>query len=308
MVAADHAARIAGKKLSAVVTDAQLLAEVLLHSYETYRYDLVMVFTDTMVEAEALGCKVVIPEDDNPYLAGSIGPAAGNLVPADPDTAGRMPVVLGATRIIVRALGKQVPVLTSLKGPFSLAAFLLGVEDFLMRMRGDPDTGHALLRFALRNQQRYAEAIVAAGGIPFIGDPLATGDIISRQDFRDFALPYLRELTSQIQTRARPVGLHVCGDTSDRLPLLRDTGADILSLDEVNFGFARRALGNEVILMGNVPTQLIHQGTAEVVKDAARKCLADAGPRMILSSACDVPRDAPIENVRAIVEAGHEVR
>jgi uroporphyrinogen decarboxylase len=217
-----------------------------------------------------------------------------------------MPVVLGATRILSQAIGQEVPVLTSLKGPFSLAAFLMGVENFLMRLRSDPDTCRALLRFALGNQRRYADAIIAAGGIPFIGDPLASGDIISRRDFNDFVLPYLQELIRQLRTR--PVGLHICGDTNDRLEAMRDTGAEILSVDEVDIGHARRALGNDVVLMGNVPTQLIHQGSADEVKHAAQKCLADAGPRMILSSACDVPRDAPKENVRAIVEQGREIR
>ena len=94
--------------------------------------------------------------------------------------------------------------------------------------------------------------------------------------------------------------------TAATVVLLRDTGADILSVDNVELAFARRKAGKDTVLMGNVPTDLIMQGPAEKVLETARACLKDAGPRFILSSACDSPRDTPAENVKAIVEAARE--
>jgi uroporphyrinogen decarboxylase len=303
LVVADHAAKLARRKLSKVLTDGGLLAKVLLKAYKTYDYDAILVFADTTVEAEALGCAIVMPENDNPHLVTSPGP---DKLPAlaELNLKSRLPVVLDATRAIVKEVGRDVPVFTSLKGPFSLASFLVGTEDFLTRLRSDPVSCRRVLRYALVHQQRYADAIVAAGGIPFIGEPLASGDIISRRDFQNFALPFLQQLITYIGDAARPVGLHICGDTSDRLVVMRDTGADILSLDNVELTQARRKAGKDAVLMGNVPTDLIHRGTPEQVREAAAKCLKDGGKRMILSSACDIPRDAPAENVKAIIEAG----
>jgi uroporphyrinogen decarboxylase len=303
MVVADHAARLARRKVGEVVTNAQLLAQVLLHAFETYHYDLIMVFTDTMVEAEALGCGIEIPDDDEPYLVVSPGLNRCRSVAAGP---GRMPVVLEATRDLVAAVGKDVPVVTSMKGPFSLAAFLVGVDEFLIALRTDIQLCHEVLKFATEHQQRYADAIIEAGGIPFIGDPLVSGDIIGPRHFESFALPYLHQLIDHVRLQTRPVGLHVCGDTTNLLRLLRDTGADILSLDEVDLSDARRIVGNEIVLMGNVPTQLLHLGAPGQVREAARRCLAAAGRRVILSSACDVPRDSPVENVKALVDALHQ--
>ena len=197
LVVADHAAKLARRKLKKVLTDADLLAKVLLKAYKTYDYDAILVFADTMVEAESLGCGIEMPENDNPHLVTSIGPdklpalAALNLK-------SRLPVVLDATRAIVKEVGKDVPVFTSLKGPFSLASFLVGTEDFLTRLRSDPVSCRRVLRYALVHQQRYADAIIAAGGIPFIGEPLASGDIISRRDFESFALPFLQQLITYI--------------------------------------------------------------------------------------------------------------
>jgi uroporphyrinogen decarboxylase len=301
MVVADHAARVAGCRVSAAVTDPAKLAEVLLQAREFYGYDMVLVFADTMVEAEALGCRVAIPEDDDPYLQSPLGRIPD--ATADPEHAGRMPVVLGAVRELAAGLQGRVPLFASLKGPFSLACFLLGAEEFLVALRADPVRCHEALRFALENQRRYGTALIQAGALAFSGDPMASGDIISPRDFRDFALPYLRELHAALGRLARPVGLHLCGDSTSLLKGLDDTGADILSLDEADLGMARRRLGESVCLMGNVPTHLIASGTPEQVSASARECLEQAGPRLILSSSCDIPRDAPTANVRAIVRA-----
>jgi uroporphyrinogen-III decarboxylase len=54
--------------------------------------------------------------------------------------------------------------------------------------------------------------------------------------------------------------------------------------------------------MGNVSTQLVRHGMPGEVGAAARQCLVDAGPRLILSTACDVPADSPPKNVQAIVD------
>jgi uroporphyrinogen decarboxylase len=305
MVVADHAAKLARRKLSKVVTSGELLAKVLLKAHRTYDSDAILVFADTTVEAEALGCEVKIPDNDSPRLVSSPGM---NKLPAQPELnlKSRLPVVLDATRTIVGEVGREVPIFTSLKGPFSLASFLVGTEEFLTRLRSEPASCRKVLRYAVRHQQYFADAIVAAGGIPFIGEPLASGDIISRRDFEDFALPFLQQLIAYVGDAARPVGLHICGDTSDRIVLMRDTGADILSLDNVDLAQARRKAGNDAVLMGNVPTDVILQGTQEQVRQSAEACLKDGGKRMILSSACDIPRDAPVDNVKVIVDVGRE--
>lgn len=303
MVVCDHASRLLGATVREAASDPRVLAEALYAAWREYRYDMVMVFIDTVVEAEAMGCRVERPEDDNAFF---LGPPQKTARPADPEQDGRMPVVLEATSRLVELTRGAVPVLTSLKGPFSLAAFLGGFEAFLEHVLTEPDAARALLETALENQRGFAESAVRHGGIPFIGDPVASGNLISPEVFREFAAPYLAELAGFIHRTGRWVGLHVCGKTGSLLKELADTGADVLSLDEVDFGKARQQLGPDIVLMGNVPTGLMLEGRPEEIATKARECRMKAGPNLVLSTACDVPRDTPPDNVKALVAAARE--
>lgn len=301
MVAANHAARLEGFSISEAVTQPDTLARVLYSAYRFYGYDLVMVFSDTMVEAEAMGAQVLIPEDDDPFLLEP--PRVSKLEPADPRKDGRMPVVLEATRRLKELLEDEAPILTSLKGPFSLASFLHGIDKLLEDLLTDPERAHEFLRLATENQLAYAEAIIEAGGIPFIGDPVASGSLISPEMFREFACPYLKQLIRTVHESGVRAGLHICGETRALLADMARTGADFLSIDEMDLALARREVGESAVLMGNVSTKLMLEGPADEVTQASRNCLARGGQGLILSSSCDVPTDSPKENVQALVAA-----
>lgn len=306
LVGANHAARLEGYSVSEVVTQPAALARALFAAYRLYGYDGITVFTDTVVEAEAMGAQVIIPENDDPFLLAP--PAVSRLEIADPEQDGRMPVVLGAVRRLAELTGGRVAVLGSLKGPFSLASLLAGMESFLSDLIERPERAREFLLIATDNQCRYLAAIVRAGGVPFIGDPTASGSLISPEHFSQFALPYLERLVKEAHSLGSPAGLHICGDTSRMLGQMRQTGADFISIEDVDLMHARQEPGSETVIMGGVPTNLLLAGTAEQVRQAALRCLELYLPRLILSSACDVPPLTPVENVRAMVMAAREWR
>ncbi len=304
MVVANHAARLEGFSVSEAVTQPDTLARVLYSAYRFYGYDLIMVFTDTMVEAEAMGAQVLIPEDDDPFLLEP--PRVSRLESADPKNDGRMPVVLEATRRLKALLEDEAPILTSLKGPFSLASFLRGPDKFLEDLLTDPGRAHEFLKIATENQVAYAEAIVRAGGIPFIGDPVASGSLISPEMFRQFARPYLERLIRTVHESGVKAGLHICGETKRLLRDMVATGADFLSIDEMDLAVARQEVGDHTVLMGNVSTRLLLEGRPEQVATAARECLDRGGQSLVLSTSCDVPTETPKENVQALVAAARQ--
>jgi MtaA/CmuA family methyltransferase len=298
VVGADHAAFRAGESLRGAMSDPGLLAEVLLGAREGYGGDLVVVFSDVTVEAEAMGAEIDWPSGLPPRVVGR--PGLGTLRPLDPARDGRLPVVLEAARRVIDAAG-GIPVLVSLKGPFSLVALLEGVEPILTS-EDDGEVDRAL-EIAADTQSRFVRAIVDAGGIPLIGDPFASGSVLGPEHFRRLALPGLARLVEEAHRLGSPAALHVCGDTRPVLdPLLR-AGADLLHLETTDLA---AAASSGAAVMGGVPTEALlgdESGVRRAVRDAIDG-IPDRG-RFILATACDVPTTAEPARVAAMMdEAG----
>ena len=92
------------------------------------------------------------------------------------------------------------------------------------------------------------------------------------------------------------------------LELMADTGANILELDhKVSLRAAKGRVGHRVCLMGNLdPVELLRRGSPAAVNCAAAQATTDTGGRgFILGSGCEVPVEAPRENIKAMIQAAH---
>jgi uroporphyrinogen-III decarboxylase len=70
---------------------------------------------------------------------------------------------------------------------------------------------------------------------------------------------------------------------------------------------ARQVLGDHMCIMGDVPPALLSSGTPEQVFEHCTKLVKDIGPTgYILQSGCDIPVDAPLENVKAMADAAED--
>ena len=100
------------------------------------------------------------------------------------------------------------------------------------------------------------------------------------------------------------VRLHICGDTRPILEGMGRLGCDIVDLDSmVPLSEARAALGPDAVLLGNIdPVAVLRNGTPESVREAIAECHRQAGARYIVGAGCEIPRDTPLENVRALTE------
>jgi len=60
-------------------------------------------------------------------------------------------------------------------------------------------------------------------------------------------------------------------------------------------------MGPDQVLLGNLdPVAALRAGTPESVRAAVRQCHRDAGARYIVGAGCEVVRDTPEENLRAM--------
>ncbi|MBU6392540.1 MAG: hypothetical protein KGQ83_09910, partial [Planctomycetes bacterium] len=174
----------------------------------------------------------------------------------------------------------------------------------------DPELVHSLMNVVTQSVKNLVDAYVKAGGVPVTVEPVATGSMISEKHFREFALPYLKEVYSHIHSYNLPGVLHICGKTKRVIKCMAESGADILSIDNIDLLDAKELVGEKVCLMGNVsPTDGMLKGNPDIIGSMVKECISKASnsPRgFIVATGCEVPIKTPHENMIAFLEAGRE--
>ncbi len=194
---------------------------------------------------------------------------------------------------------ERAAVCVGLTGAFSQLGFLLGLEKLLMALVDEPQRVHRALRRRQEIALRQAEEICRAGArFVWIGEGMASGSLISPAMYRQFVLPYERELAGRIRELGALSLLHICGNTSPMLSDIAESGADGCDVDApTDWAAAVSMLGPNMSVKGNVSPLLFLPENVYRLGAACRQTVrAAAGMRgFILSTGCLVPRDATRE-------------
>lgn len=321
----DAAVVAAGVSLREFYTDAKVMVDAQLKLHELLDQDVICIGADNFYIAEGFGCETTHEEQELPAL---VRPAVESLAdvfgvqPLNPETDGRMPVMIEAIRRARAAVGDQVAVRSPGTGPFALASYLIGSQQWLCEIgmveAGLPGANEAALHHALEVASesliRFGRACWDAGAdIIHCGDSLASCDMISPRTYQRFAFPYERKVFQAWKDHGVTGSLlHICGNSTKVLDQYADTGADLIEVDNmVDLGVAREKIGGRVTLVGNVHTVTdLLQGTPDTVQAAARRCISQmqGNPGYILGSGCIVPRYTPLENLQAMIRTARESR
>lgn len=319
---ANWTATFAGVPLSTYCTDARQMARVQLAAWELIRQDIIFPDADNYYIAEAFGCVSQMAQDDFPSLARPALEAPDQVfdlrVP-NPERDGRMPVYLEATRLIAEHVRDDAVIRVPGTGPFAIASYLIGVQDFLLEIaciNQDPNHPTAkaierMLELATETVTRFGLAQLRAGAhILQCGDSLASGSMISPETYRHFVLPLHQKIIRTWKEAGAITALHVCGKNHAMLELFAETGVDIVAIDSmVDLAFAKSKIGDRVTLIGNIdPVHVMLQGTVSLVESSARTCIRAAAPGggYILGTGCEVPPGTPVENIQTLVRVAHE--
>jgi len=199
-------------------------------------------------------------------------------------------------------------------GPFTIAANLVGVEQFCKWIMKKPDLAHHMLRlstdFANAKTRWWAETFPPEKIIPWTFDTVAANQIISPKQFEDFCLPYQKEVHQKIlDSGVKHIMCHICGEQNENLPYWQqipfgDPG--ILSWGhEVDLASLYDVFPTD-IMMGNVEPSIILVDTPEKVYDATRVVIEKGKKHpggFMLAAGCEFPPGAPEENMWAMVQA-----
>ena len=314
-LAVHFCAGLAGYNLRRYTTDADAMAESVIRYYERFKPDAVWLSADTWISAEAMGATVGATADNQPFggMGAPLIQSAADIdrIPVpDAGSQGRYPLMLKALSRIVEALGKDVFIVACFdQYPFSLAAALMGINEIMLKVYDDPPFVEALMARCSEYALAYASALSRTGADMLSGGDSPAG-LMGPQLYREIALPAEQQLIARMKAATgKPVSLHICGNATPILPLMKTTGADVLELDHaVSISDACRIVGPETALWGNInPVAVLAQGTPERVAEESRKVLAavkDCGHhRFVLSSGCTLAMETPHQNVDALIRA-----
>ncbi|MEI6100711.1 MAG: uroporphyrinogen decarboxylase family protein [Eubacteriales bacterium] len=304
------AARLTGIKVSEFHLDAKKQIEASVAAYRHYGLDAVGAFI--MVQ-EIIGSDVVYPDQSTPIIRRPLSlddEKLQHLHLDDPKNHPKLQVFWQVLEGLLAEVGDEAPIAVGIEGPFSTLGRAVGTSPLLISLiRKDPEYVHHLLENVLNVEIAIVNSLEGYGVAFGIFDPVASGTLIKAEQYRTFAKPYQKRLfDAMTRVSGQKPQCHMCGNTSKILRDIVETGAGMVSVDNMmDLSYVKQVLGKDAVLVGNVsPTDTMLLGTPKDVENDLRGCLKkawDAPGGYIPSFGCALPIDTPPENIDALFNA-----
>ena len=260
------------------------------------------------VEAEAMGAQVDLGSRGNEprvtEYAITYLDEIDRLRTIDPGK-GRAKVCVDAIRILKKE-APQTPVIANLTGPVSLASSLIDPLVYYKGLITDRQKAHQLMATVTENLFRFGDALAEAGAdVICIADPSASGEILGKKAFAEFAIPYINILVNYFrEEHGIPSIVHICGDVRCLGGLLSEIAAESISVDAMVSIKTLKELAPAKVSMGNVSTYLLEKGTPDDIAKHGERCLRVGVD--ILAPACGISPKTPVANIMGLSRAALE--
>lgn len=217
---------------------------------------------------------------------------------------GRVPVILDALEKIKDEVDNEVAIASLVLGPFTVLGYLISTEKLMRMTIRQPDLIDELIGPIADILIEYGNAQYEAGSDAVeVGDPLAAPDLIPPQMFDDIAKPPLQEISDGLSGLSL---LHICGEAQPIIKYMGECGYDGISIEEtVNITQAKSEVKDGVKILGNISSSdTLVNGTPEDVEEEVKSAIEQGVD--LLEPGCGISPIAPLENVKAMVEATKE--
>jgi len=288
-----------------------LAVEVSLQPFRRLGVDAVIVFSDILIVAEAMGLKLELG-DAGPNLPEPVRSEADvrNLKSFDPET--QTGFLMEAIRRLVREVGPTVPVLGFAAAPWTLASYMVegrtgeGFATVKSFMYAEPRAFRELLSRIAQATISYLQAQINAGAAAVQLFDTWCGELNLR-DYLDFALPAVQEIVSGLG-KSVPL-IYYTKASSHLLLAAADSGADVLSVDwRVDLREARKMLGPRVALQGNVDPAVLFAPESTIRRVTQEALTALGGAGHILNLGHGILQHTPVERAKIFIETGQQAR
>lgn len=288
----------------------ELSTKVALEPMRLFPLDAAIVFSDILVVPEALGLDVTFGKGEGPQVGRPLRSQADLEQWQLDGVSERLRFVPNALAHLRAALGDDKAILGFAGAPWTLFCYVVeggGSDDFrtprVMLHKEPALASRALATLAdLVADLLEAECEAGADAVQLFD---TWGGLLSREEYRAFAIPALRRITDRLKAKGLKSILFVRGG-HHLLPLLGEAGVDGLSLDWRTPWREARALYPRHVLQGNIDPVLLFAGE-DAVRARTRALLNDIraddeGRRVIVNLGHGILPGTPEASVAALVD------
>ncbi|NOH04464.1 MAG: hypothetical protein HND47_22090 [Chloroflexi bacterium] len=294
-----------GLGFNEIHTDAHKMARAAASTFKLTGMPSAALPLDLCAPAEALGAELRYYDDEEmqfpqvkKLLFQSTKEIRG-LEIGEVESSGRIGLICEAIELVKVDIGDRVVISGIIPGAYTLMIYICKAQNLFHEMKNEPqmvlDALLHLSSFLAKIGNAYLDAgadfitIHEMGGSPgFIGP----------KPFEAFVLPALQRLTGDLP---HPTVLSVCGKTDSAMSLLAKSGADAISVDQMNNLAASRAALTDTLLFGNLdPVGTLYRGDETQIREAAQRA-KEAGVDAVWPG-CDLVPQTPLKNIRVLTQ------
>lgn len=287
----------------------ELAAKVTMQPVLRLGVDAAILFSDILIPVEAMGMDLEFTDKKGPLLRDPVRGKSGVDRLIVPDTEDSMNFVLEAIKILRQEL--KVPLIGFSGAPFTLATYMIeggSTKSFMNTKRlmyQNQGLFNLLMDKLTMTVISYLTAQIRAGAQAVqIFDTWA--GILAADDYREYALPYVKRVVSEVKKEGVPV-IYFVNDCAGLLKEIKKSGADVVGVDwRVDLHEAIKGLGKKYAVQGNLDPYALFL-PKERLEDKVKEVLwkGEFAKGHIFNLGHGIFPEAPVEGAITMVEAVH---
>jgi len=295
----------------------ELACEVTMQPLRRFDLDAAILFSDILTIPDAMGLGLYFSEGEGPKFERPLRSQADIEKIGVPDPSETLRYVTDAVTLIRHELDGRVPLIGFSGSPWTLATYMVegGSSKDYRHVKGmmydNPAALHKLLDTLAQSVVSYLNAQIEAGAqAVMIFD--TWGGVLSPDCYREFSLNYMQQIVSQLKRNYDGQIIPVTLFTKGGAQWIEDTaatGCDAIGLDwTINIGEARRRVGNQVALQGNLDPCMLY-ASPQTIKDAVKTILTEFGnyPGHVFNLGHGIHQTANPDHLGVLIDSVHQI-
>ncbi|HEV2613178.1 MAG TPA: uroporphyrinogen decarboxylase [Gammaproteobacteria bacterium] len=293
----------------AMAKNPEIACEITLQPLKRFPLDGAIIFSDILTIPDAMGLELYFVENEGPKFKNIINHQKDVDKIIIPDPNEKLKYVMDAIKLTQKELNHKTPLIGFAGSPWTVATYI--VEDAKKMLYQNPELLHNLLEKLTQSTILYLNAQIDAG-VDAIMLFDTWGGLLSTKDYKNISLSYAQKIFAGLNRQQKDKKIPCIFFTKfggQWLEEMVSTSCDAIGLDwTIDINTARERVGESVALQGNMDPMMLYTNP-EKIHAEVEFILKSYGKNTghVFNLGHGVPKDVPVENVAALVEAVHTV-